>query len=116
MTENDRVCRRTFLRTGAGAGVAAAASAAGLAAAQEGGGNESGANATEGNATGGNATGGNASAPAQEEAGGGGESTFDPGFNFVLAFVAVVLAVLSPIAFAVLLFARGRGRGPPPEE
>jgi hypothetical protein len=107
--------RRTFVRASA-AGVAAVGSAGtGVAAAQENGsgnqsGNESGnaSGGAGGQAGGGNASGGNASGGEGGEGGGeaGGSSVDTQGL--LIIFGAAVMAALSPLAFAVLLLARGR--------
>jgi len=113
--------RRTFVRASA-AGVAAVGSAgAGVAAAQENGsgnqsGNESG-NATGGaggqagggNASGSNASGGNASGGEGGEDGGEASGSSVDTQGLLIIFGAAVMAALSPLAFAVLLLARGRG-------
>jgi hypothetical protein len=108
--------RRTFVRASA-AGVAAVGSAgAGVAAAQENGsgnqsGNESG-NATGGaggQAGGGNASGGNASGGEGGEGGGEASGSSVDTQGLLIIFGAAVMAALSPLAFAVLLLARGRG-------
>lgn len=94
--------RRSFLRAGAGvaaAGASAGAAATGVASAQE---NESGSGNQSG---GGNESGGQPGGPP-----GSGGSGAD-GQSLVLFLVAGVVAFLSPLGLAALLFARRSGDG-----
>lgn len=100
MTTANGYDRRTFLRAGVGvaaAGASAGAAATGVAGAQDG--NESG-----GTESGGNESGGPGGPP-------GAEGTSVDTQSLLLLLVAALVAFVSPLGLAVLLFVRRDGDG-----
>lgn len=111
MTTANGYDRRAFLRAGVGAaaaGASAGAAATGVAGAQDG-------NESSGNQSGGNESGGDGGPGGQP----GAEGSSIDGGSLLLFLVAALVAFVSPLGLAVLLFARrggdegdrGQGRG-----
>ena len=121
MTTANGYDRRAFLRAGVGAaaaGASAGAAATGVAGAQDGNessGNQSGSDQSDGNQSGGNESGGDGGPGGQP----GAEGSSIDGGSLLLFLVAALVAFVSPLGLAVLLFARrggdegdrGQGRG-----